>query len=106
MQAEASLEQLFDRLRAALAAGDLAVLSALGPELEAAVPPAADDGTLRRLRRQAEVNATLLRAALQGVRAARRRLEEVTGRAGQSVYDASGRLDALSASSAAPLRRA
>lgn len=95
MQADPDLDHLFADLRAALISGDLPALTALGAALETAVPMLADEGALRRLRQQAEGNAALLRATLQGVRAARRRLEEVTGRAGQSVYDASGRLDAL-----------
>lgn len=97
------LEALLDETRAALLAGDILRLAALADRV-AAAPPPADLAQLDRTRRKAARNATLLSAAMKGLRAARRRAEEA-GRQGRfSTYDAQGRRDEIG-SPAAPARR-
>jgi hypothetical protein len=61
---------------------------------------------LERLRRQAERNATLLRAAQQGLRDAQARIEALAkGPAGLRTYDAAGAAQPTSADKAPSLER-
>ena len=85
----ADLEVILDDSRAALLAGDMARLADLAAALADASPPA-EPAALRRLRRKAERNAQLLAAALKGIRAAQRRLQDLTGQGRSSTYDAQG----------------
>lgn len=83
-----------DAIRAALREGNYAALSELAAELDAqtegaATMPAAE---LRLLRQRATETAACLVAARNGIRAARRRVAEVTGGpAALSTYDREGR---------------
>lgn len=84
------LEAELDRLLAAVKSGDLAALSDLTLEVEAADAP-----TLARIRAKAERLALCLDAAAKGVREARWRVADIRamGRDGESLvtYDGQGR---------------
>ncbi len=95
----AGLEALLDTAREALLDGDILKLAALAGELEAATLPR-DPAALHRSRAKAGRNAALLAAALKGLRAARRRAEELAQPDRFSTYDARGRRGALAASTA------
>lgn len=88
------IEELLRELRRHLSEADFAQAAALAPALEAALGQIGrpDLATLRRLMGQAERNAALIEAARKGLRAARRRVDEVR-RAGLGVqtYDGQGR---------------
>lgn len=100
------LESLLDATRAALLAGDLDGLAGLTRQLEAALAGAAlSPADLAALQLRASHNARLIAAASRGVRAARRRLAEVTACQGLVTYDAAGRRDVVAAP-ALPVRRA
>lgn len=103
----AALEMILDRSRAALAAGDLAALAGLAAETEAALAAArqGDRALAARLAEKARRNERLLAAALAGVRAARRRAQELTDRGRFSTYDAGGRRAQPGLAAAAPARR-
>lgn len=87
------LETLLDRTRDAVVAGDLATLSGLGPEVEAVVDslPQLDSQGVRTLQAKAERNSVLLRAAMRGLRAAKLRLDEISGGQALTTYDSQGR---------------
>ena len=91
----AQLEDLLEAAARAVALADYAGAAALVPQIEAALAqlgPQADARTLARLRRQAERNVVCLDAARRGLRAARRRMEEVRRSAqGLSTYDDKGK---------------
>lgn len=98
------LEAILDDSRAALLAGDMARLADLADALAVAEPPS-DPAALHRLRQKAERNAQLLAAALKGIRAARRRLQDLTGQGRSSTYDAQGRRGEIGAAPLPPARR-
>lgn len=101
-----TLESLLDATRAALLAGDLDALAALSLALETALDGAPlTAAQAAALRDRADRNARLIAAASRGVRAARRRLAEVTACQGLVTYDAAGRRDVVAAP-ALPVRRA
>jgi hypothetical protein len=93
----ARLESLLDQVVTALLSGDLAALSGLDVEIDAAVGalPALDAAAAKRLQRKAERNARLLQAAGRGLRAARERLAEVRSGPSLATYDALGRKSAI-----------
>jgi len=94
-QAGRALEQLLDRMHAAVLAGDIRDLATAAPELEAVLADFAtlgDRGLGERLRRKAARNATCLQAAARGLRAARRRIAEIrSARDGLQTYDGHGK---------------
>lgn len=107
----AALAATLDRMRTALLAGDLASLPELAEALERLVPAAAGDGAVPRaalesLRARAQAAAAMLEATARGLRAARRRIEEVA-RAGQGLatYDRSGQRSRIGAAPADLARR-
>ena len=87
------LDDLLDQTHRALLSGDLALLGRLAPLVEEqafqAGPMEVD--TANRLRSKAERNARLLQSALGGLRAARARFLDITGRGSLTTYDALGR---------------
>ncbi|AZB53848.1 hypothetical protein EBL89_00390 [Cereibacter sphaeroides] len=88
------LDSLLDEIRRTVSAGDLAALPGLETRLAEALerlPP--EPARLAALRRKAEGNLACLAAAARGVRAARRRLEEIRQAASGTVvvYDGHGR---------------
>ena len=99
---------VLDAMHGAVRAGDLAALAPLGDELEAALDGfPADPAALEGLRARAERNLACLEAAARGLRAARRRVEEVTAAArGLDTYDAGGRRQPIRAEGTALHRRA
>ena len=107
----AALADLLERLRAALVAGDLAALPALAEGLERLVPdpvspPRLPLPVLEALRARARAGAVMLEATARGLRAARRRIDEVAA-AGQGLatYDRGGQRSRIGAAPAAPARR-
>ncbi|QYK41589.1 MAG: hypothetical protein KF887_00110 [Paracoccaceae bacterium] len=102
------VERMLDLVHVALITGDLAALPSLAAEIEAAVPgevpiPAAMAG---RLRAKADRNARCLEAAGRGLRAARKRLSDITAaRGGLSTYDGSGQRHVLAADAGGTARR-
>lgn len=107
----ADLAATLDRMRAALIAGDLAALPALADALERLAPANAAPGavplaTLQALRARAAAAAAMLEATARGLRAARRRIDEVAqaGR-GLATYDRSGQRSRIGAAPAVPPRR-
>ncbi|MDT8857998.1 hypothetical protein RNZ50_23790 [Paracoccaceae bacterium Fryx2] len=104
-----TLERHLDAMHAAVLAGDLATLTPLGAEVEALVEQIggiADDALIQRLRQKAGRNAACLLAALNGLRAARRRIGEVKAvRAGMATYDGQGRRISVAADGAHLTRR-
>jgi hypothetical protein len=93
-----ALEQLLDRARDALLAGDLAALSGLEVALDAETArlPVLEVATARRLQAKAQRNARLLQAASRGLSAARDRMADIAAGPGLATYDAKGRKAALS----------
>ena len=91
----ARLESLLDEVGARVRVADFAGLADLAPQLETALAEIGtpqDQKALLRLKAKADANAGLLDAARSGVRAARRRVEEVRRAAqGLQTYDAKGR---------------
>lgn len=85
------LDDVLDRTYSALLSGDLRGLARLTAEMETTpdirVP---DRATAERLRRKAERNQRMLRAAAQGVRTARGRLAEISAEPALTTYDAKG----------------
>ncbi|NGM44384.1 hypothetical protein G5B31_02405 [Rhodobacter sp. SGA-6-6] len=103
----AALETILDRSREALAAGDLAALAGLAAETEAALADAGCCGRALagRLAEKARRNERLIAAALAGVRAARRRAQDLTDQGRFSTYDAGGRRGQPGLVAATPARR-
>lgn len=103
----AALETILDRGRAALTAGDLAALAGLAAETEAALAAAGrcDRALALRLAGKARRNERLIAAALAGVRAARRRAQELTDQGRFSTYDAGGRRGQPGLAAGTPARR-
>lgn len=103
------LAALLDRVHAALMRGDIAEVSALTDAVAAAVPGPGDPlprAAAERLARLAARNAACLEAAGRGLRAARRRLQEVrTAAQGLRTYDGSGRPRQLGGDAGALARR-
>ncbi|MFQ6773941.1 hypothetical protein V6Z69_01910 [Cereibacter sphaeroides] len=88
------LVSLLDEIRQTVTAGDLAALPGLETRLaEALERLPRDPARLIALRRRAEGNLACLAAAARGVRAARRRLDEIRQTASGTVvvYDGRGR---------------
>lgn len=94
-QPKFAVHALLDQAYDALLAADLAALPDLTRSLEAELQRAmagmnGDD--LRAIRQKADRNAVVLLAAQRGIRAARRRVEEIRSAAsGLVTYDRSGR---------------
>jgi hypothetical protein len=103
---EARLDMAFQAIRTA----DFARLAALTAETEhtlAQIGTAGDEAVLQRIRQKAQRNATCLLAAGRGIKAARRRLEEVAGaRAGLGTYDSAGQRSTLFAAPSTAAHRA
>ncbi|MGP3696759.1 hypothetical protein [Rhodobacter sp. NSM] len=94
MAAEGSLEVLLDEMRQSMIAGDLASLGSLEGRIAAAMEqPLGTAERARQVRAKAARNLACIEAAARGVRAARRRLEEIrTATSGAVVvYDGRGR---------------
>ncbi|MFE3836644.1 hypothetical protein [Pseudogemmobacter sonorensis] len=104
MSQAAELIGRLDAIRAHLLAGDLSALAAPDAVLDAAGLPADRSGA-QAAQAAARRNLALIEAALCGVRAARRHVEEIAGRARLSTYDASGRIDRTVVRPGPPLRR-
>lgn len=85
------VENVLDQTYSALLQGDLAQLSRLTADLTSfqELRPV-ELGAAERLRRKAERNQRLLRAAAQGVRTARGRLAEILTGPALTTYDAKG----------------
>ncbi|OYU17378.1 MAG: hypothetical protein CFE34_15970 [Rhodobacteraceae bacterium PARR1] len=86
------LQTALDDLRARLIAGDYATLPALAERIEGLMLGLrrSDAARLRRMRAQTIQTAACVDAARNGFRAARRRIEEATGRAPLGTYDSAG----------------
>lgn len=90
------LEVVLKRINSAVTAGQLSALAGLVRELETALPPpgkaaSGDLAFARRIKTLAERNAACLLAAQRGLRAARRRVGEITAaREGLMTYDGTG----------------
>lgn len=97
---EIRLESVLAAIREDLRRGDYRRLAQHSGELEQAFAglDALPQPTLARIRQMAEGNAACLAAALQGFRAARRRLAEIAMADRGEAYDAQGRRHALDAS--------
>lgn len=90
-----SLEATLEAVKAAVRKADFVSLGQLAPELDAALAKAETERPsqteLAQIARVAEQNAILLEAARRGLRAARRRVEEVRRAAsGLQTYDMRG----------------
>ena len=89
------LESHLDAAYQAIRVADFALLAELGQKTDATLARIGtpdDEGALHRIRQKAARNAACLQAAGRGLRAARRRLEEVTvARASLGTYDSAGR---------------
>lgn len=101
------LETLMDASTLALKAGDLRRLGALSDETEVALD---SDGAMNRhaaerLRDQAQRNATLILAAIQGVKAARQRARDLSTTGQFSTYNAAGQRSQVGVSSLPASRR-
>ncbi|MFA5539649.1 MAG: hypothetical protein WDA23_10640 [Gemmobacter sp.] len=85
-------DAILDAMHRAVRAGDLAALAPLCDALETALDESPGRAMPDGLRARAERNLACLDAAARGLRAARRRVEEVTAAArGLDTYDAGGR---------------
>ena len=86
------LQTALEDLRARLLAGDYADLPALAARIEGLMLGLrrSDALRMRRLRAQALQAAACVDAARNGFRAARRRIDEATGRASLGTYDNTG----------------
>lgn len=100
------LQTAMDDLRQRLMAGDYTDLPALAERIEGMILGLrrSDAARLRRLRAQAIQTAACVDAARNGFRAARRRIDEATGRASLGTYDSAGARAPLTAA-APPTRR-
>ena len=90
-----SLSDSLTALHRALLAGDFRAMTGLTHQIERHLDSGAAQGldaaALSRLRRLADENAVLLRAAQRGLRAAQRRIAEIRGVAtGLTTYTAGG----------------
>lgn len=103
----AALETILDRSREALRVGDLPALAGLAAETGAALAAAGgcDRALAGRLAAKARRNERLLAAALAGVRAARRRAQELSDQGRFSTYDAGGRRGQPGLAAGLPARR-
>jgi hypothetical protein len=90
-----ALEQVLDRMHRQILAGGLDDLAGLTGEIEeqhARLVGLTDTAALERLRSKAARNATCLQAAARGLRAARRRINDIHAvRAGLVTYDGRGK---------------
>lgn len=86
------LQTAMDDLRSQLMAGDYTDLPALAERIEGLMLGLrrSDAARLRRLRAQAIQTTACVDAARKGIRAARRRIDEATGRAALGTYDSAG----------------
>lgn len=95
MQKVERLEQMLDRINAAVVAGNLLQLSEMAGEVDSLIsdlPQLQDQKLADRLRAKAARNAACLRAAARGVRAARRRMTEIrAAQDGLATYDGQGK---------------
>jgi hypothetical protein len=93
----ALIDELLDRARDHLLAGDLAALDGLDARIAAAADslPPLDAAQALRLRQKAERNERLLQAAGRGLRSALDRKADIARGPRLSTYDASGRKAAL-----------
>lgn len=100
------LQIAMDDLRAQLIAGDYANLPALAERIEGLMLGLrrSDTARMRRLRAQAIQTSACVDAARNGFRAARRRIDEATGRASLDTYDNTGARAPL-VPAASPTRR-
>lgn len=93
--AAAAALALLDEAYEALLKGDFAALGPISARLEEELlrlPPGLAAEELRRIRTLADRNAVVLLAAQRGVRAARRRFEEIrSASSGLVTYDRSGK---------------
>ena len=105
-----TLEARLDSAYLAIRNADFAQLAALNEEIERALAQIGalhDDVALQRIRQKAQRNATCLLAAGRGIKAARRRLDEVAGaRVGLGTYDSTGQRSTLFAATPASGHRA
>jgi len=106
-----ALEDLFDRERKAILAGQFDVLERLGAEKERLFGAVQRKGPgrapLERLRHMADRNKTLLNAMEMGVRAASDRIEALRAKPGAlQTYDAAGQRQPIDQPSRALHRRA
>ena len=87
------IEKALDLTREALCKGDMPALDGLAAEVEAAIaePGACSRAVARRLADKAALNERLIAAAMQGIRAAKRRAQDLTDQGRFSTYDATGR---------------
>lgn len=94
---EHDLEAALDSAFAALRRGDLTILDSIYAMTETILADLrlTDRVTAARLRNKADRNAACLLAAARGVRAARRRLVEMTPGARMTTYDAQGRMSQI-----------
>lgn len=106
----AMLAALLDDQADALRAGRVGDLPALAVRMTALVADGLtriDPATARRLRDRVARNASLAQAAEKGLRAARRRLAEVSGVVqGGRTYDGRGQMAAIGPASTCLVRRA
>jgi hypothetical protein len=106
MQADSDADRLLDHAHDALIAGDLAALGPLAEAMEKVQGWSdLDRPTAERLRRKADRNGQMLQAAARGVRAAQRRLAEISAEPGLTTYDARGRREQVGQVSGAAPRR-
>ncbi len=92
-RSDLTLLELMDEVQRSLRAGDFSELPQLTAAMEAAEAQAggASPEELRQIRRLAERNARMLMAARRGIKAARRRIDEVMSVArGRVAYDRQG----------------
>lgn len=85
------MDSVLDHTYRALLSGDLRGLARLTADMQ--TTPAfrvVDHAAAERIRRKAERNQRLLRAAAQGVRTARGRLAEISAEPALTTYDAKG----------------
>lgn len=93
MEPAETIAEVLDRVREALRSGRYSDLEGADADLEVSMQslPALDAASLARLRRKAEENAACLLAAIRGIRAARRRVAEITEIVGGlGTYDSRG----------------
>ena len=104
----AGLEGILDETRKALMAGDLAALAGLALAAEQTLTRLKPDCTpeaAERLAQKARPNERLITAALRGMKAATRRVRELTDDGRFSTYDANGRRNQPGLASPAAARR-
>jgi len=89
----AALETILDRARAALVAGDIVALDGMAADAEAALATAGhcDRAAAERIAAKAQQNEHLIAEAMKGIRAAQRRVRDLTDHGRFSTYDSGGR---------------